>query len=277
MLCMKCGKPLCEAGEIPKNLYCPECSPVQSGTQDNTVSPNINKESNNQENIRTHDYTELNNNEFYPSEHAGFWLRFWAMLFDTALLNIASSFIVLILVLSLGYGLFKLDDLALQYPDYFILLSLISGIIIILISLIILAFSSFIYNVLFEISSFRATPGKLLFGIEVVDDSEETIGLGGSIIRNISKVISGLIFGIGFLMAAFTREKQALHDIMAGAFVVRSRNLSTIQFVVGLLITIILCALSGALNSFLDLKSDKQHKKSNFKQFNNYKHSGQYF
>lgn len=36
-----------------------------------------------------------------------------------------------------------------------------------------------------------------------------------------SKIISGLILLIGYIMAGFNRKKQALHDIIAGTLVVR--------------------------------------------------------
>ena len=35
------------------------------------------------------------------------------------------------------------------------------------------------------------------------------------------KIISGLILGIGYIMAGFTEKKQALHDMMAGCLVVK--------------------------------------------------------
>ncbi|HHI96255.1 MAG TPA: RDD family protein, partial [Thermodesulfatator atlanticus] len=34
------------------------------------------------------------------------------------------------------------------------------------------------------------------------------------------KIISALLLGVGFLMVAFTRKKQGLHDIMARCLVV---------------------------------------------------------
>jgi uncharacterized RDD family membrane protein YckC len=50
------------------------------------------------------------------------------------------------------------------------------------------------------------------------------------IIRAVGKIISSLIFGIGFLMALFTNNKQSLHDKIASTFVVNSSekaNLNT--------------------------------------------------
>jgi uncharacterized RDD family membrane protein YckC len=39
--------------------------------------------------------------------------------------------------------------------------------------------------------------------------------------RFFGKILSGMILGIGFLMAGFTARKQALHDILAGCLVLR--------------------------------------------------------
>ena len=36
-----------------------------------------------------------------------------------------------------------------------------------------------------------------------------------------AKILSVLTLGVGFLMAGFTRRKQALHDFVAGTLVVR--------------------------------------------------------
>jgi uncharacterized RDD family membrane protein YckC len=40
-------------------------------------------------------------------------------------------------------------------------------------------------------------------------------------IRQLGKIISGFILMIGYIMAGFTEKKQALHDIIAGAYVVK--------------------------------------------------------
>ena len=41
------------------------------------------------------------------------------------------------------------------------------------------------------------------------------------LLRVLGMTLSGLILGIGFLMAAFTERKRALHDIIAGTCVVK--------------------------------------------------------
>jgi uncharacterized RDD family membrane protein YckC len=42
-------------------------------------------------------------------------------------------------------------------------------------------------------------------------------------IRYFSKYISAIILFIGYIMAAFTEKKQALHDIIAGTLVLNNK------------------------------------------------------
>jgi uncharacterized RDD family membrane protein YckC len=82
---------------------------------------------------------------------------------------------------------------------------------------------SFLYFVLFECSSYQATPGKMALGLKVIDTTARRISFARSLARWFGKIISGAIFGIGFLMIAFSEKKQGLHDRMAGTFVVKGR------------------------------------------------------
>lgn len=79
----------------------------------------------------------------------------------------------------------------------------------------------FLYFTLMECSSLQATLGKKLVGIRVTDLSGQRITFGRAATRFLGKILSALILMIGFLMAAFTERKQALHDIMASTLVVR--------------------------------------------------------
>ncbi|MBY0472532.1 RDD family protein [bacterium] len=63
---------------------------------------------------------------------------------------------------------------------------------------------------------YGTTLGKLPFGIYVVDyKSRGQVSIGQSILRFMGYLPSYLIFGCGFLMAAFNPEKRALHDLIA--------------------------------------------------------------
>jgi uncharacterized RDD family membrane protein YckC len=72
----------------------------------------------------------------------------------------------------------------------------------------------------FHSSSSQATPGKMAIGIKVVRGDGERISLGRGIGRYFAMIPSGLILGIGFLMAGFTERKQALHDLICDTLVV---------------------------------------------------------
>ncbi|MDQ3799402.1 MAG: RDD family protein [Acidobacteriota bacterium] len=70
-----------------------------------------------------------------------------------------------------------------------------------------------------ESSRAQATIGKRIFGLKVGDFEGKRISLRRAILRTFCKSISGQILLIGYLMAFFTKNKQALHDVLAGTFV----------------------------------------------------------
>jgi uncharacterized RDD family membrane protein YckC len=78
-----------------------------------------------------------------------------------------------------------------------------------------------LYFTLFESSSWRATPGKMACGLKVVGLDGGRISFLRALGRNLGKIISAMILFIGYMMAGWTRRKQALHDLMAGTLVVR--------------------------------------------------------
>jgi uncharacterized RDD family membrane protein YckC len=65
------------------------------------------------------------------------------------------------------------------------------------------------------------TPGKKLLRLKIIRTNGEDVGFGLAVVRWIGQAISFLALGIGYLMIAFTRNKQGLHDKIAGTYVVR--------------------------------------------------------
>ncbi|MFW7377440.1 MAG: RDD family protein [Oligoflexus sp.] len=61
-----------------------------------------------------------------------------------------------------------------------------------------------------------ATPGKLVFNLYVRDaDTGSNISFWKGFFRDsVGKTISALVFFIGYIMAAFRKDKAALHDLM---------------------------------------------------------------
>jgi uncharacterized RDD family membrane protein YckC len=78
-----------------------------------------------------------------------------------------------------------------------------------------------IYFTLLESSAWQATLGKRTLGLYVTDAEGHRLTFGRAAGRNLAKYLSGLILGIGYLMAGFTRRKQALHDLIAGCLVLK--------------------------------------------------------
>lgn len=76
-----------------------------------------------------------------------------------------------------------------------------------------------IYNTLMESSKFQGTLGKMAMGIKVTDMEGNRISVGKAFLRAFGKLISGFILLIGYLLAAFTEKKQALHDMIASTLV----------------------------------------------------------
>ena len=78
-----------------------------------------------------------------------------------------------------------------------------------------------VYHPLLESRWWQASLGKRLLKVMVVDEAGKKLSFMRALGRNVGKLISGLILSVGFLMAGWTKKKQALHDKMAKTLVIR--------------------------------------------------------
>ena len=76
------------------------------------------------------------------------------------------------------------------------------------------------YYVLTESSTLQGTLGKRILGLKVTDLDGRRIRPGRATLRYLSRMISATPWCFGFVMAAFTSKKRALHDFLAGTLVV---------------------------------------------------------
>lgn len=81
---------------------------------------------------------------------------------------------------------------------------------------------AWLYDALLTSSPMQATPGKMVFGLRVARADGESIGFGRATGRFFGKIVSGMIFNLGYLMVAFTSRKQGLHDMIANTVVLRA-------------------------------------------------------
>ena len=171
----------------------------------------------------------MENSNFY---YAGFWRRFAAVIIDQILMMAVQSILFTPLFFLFGFGAMGLNELGgaddysnvinvMQYYDegqYMALGFLVM--IIVFIGTIISLVIQWLYYAIMESSSKQATLGKMALGIKVVDMQGGRIKFSRATGRYFGKMLSGMIINIGFIMAAFTSQKQALHDILANCLVI---------------------------------------------------------
>ena len=84
------------------------------------------------------------------------------------------------------------------------------------------------YNAFCESSKLRASVGKHLFGLAVVDESGYSIGFGQALARNSGKIIyeiAGFVISFvayfAYLRMIWTDRHQAFHDQFSGCYIVK--------------------------------------------------------
>jgi uncharacterized RDD family membrane protein YckC len=146
-----------------------------------------------------------------PVAYAGFWLRVVAYIIDAMILGMAGVIAF--------FPLFRANIHAFTTQNPWEVYTSMSRP---LFAIRLLALMlSWIYYASMESSTWQATLGKKILGLKVTDLAGNRISFGRASGRFFGKILSGMILGIGFLMAGFTARKQALHDMLAGCLVLR--------------------------------------------------------
>ncbi|TMD80697.1 MAG: RDD family protein [Chloroflexi bacterium] len=130
--------------------------------------------------------------------YAGFWLRFAAYLIDSIVL------FVIQMVLAAAVILMDPGDLR-----AFLNVAPVGWAL------------TWAYFAVLESSPLQGTVGKHALGLYVADVYGDPIGLGRASARYWLKLLSSLLLMAGWVMAAFTHRKQALHDMVARTLVLR--------------------------------------------------------
>lgn len=143
--------------------------------------------------------------------YGGFWIRFVAKVIDWIIMAIAQGIIITPLMMFV----FKS---ALTTPDPANLSSFFTANI--LINIVSVAMGA-AYTTLF-IGKYQATPGKMAFGLKVVAPDGGRITYMRALGRHFAEIVSGLILGIGYIMAGFDSQKRSLHDRICATRVIRA-------------------------------------------------------
>lgn len=234
MLCPKCGT---SVGD--RSALCPRCSTTVQWSMQGQAGAS---------GAGVHRFGDTGRTVEVQRPYAGFWLRvfagcidasvvfvvysalnfFWLQFFRVSLVEKLMIFPPPAQPQELGFFRFKFDLLQLSY-----LSSVIFGNIVV----------AWWYVAFFESSGSRATPGKMCFSIYVSDSHGEQITFARASFRHFFKCISWLTLLVGFLMSAFTPQKQSLHDMLAGCLVEREQNLSRLRNAVMAVISCMFLAL----------------------------------
>lgn len=145
---------------------------------------------------------------------ASFFRRLIAWIIDYLLVTFISSFILsFLLVVVFGFE----GPETFEYNDTFVRdMSEAIGPLYYLIFVI-----WWLYEALFLASSWQATPGKRILNLYVTDKEGYRLSFAAATIRYLGKLLGTLIFFVGYLLALFSRRRQALHDMIAGTLVLR--------------------------------------------------------
>lgn len=193
-VCSSCGNPL-----LPDGQFCLFCGDVLQQPQAPAPAgvPS-----------RTEAVVALPNPP--PVEYAGFWLRVWAGSIDVALEALVALLVTAIVdaIMRILSPRFGLSPITARYA---------TGIAFIFL----LAIGAWLYAACAESSSWRATVGKRIVGLQVVTSSGGQLSFGQATVRHFMKFLSLFTASIGFMMAGWTKRCQALHDMPSDSVVVR--------------------------------------------------------
>ena len=138
-------------------------------------------------------------------DYAGFWRRAVALVIDVILFGIVQMIIIFGFMGGMMVGEAGEETMGAAMLGVNLLLIVIG----------------WLYFALMESSKLQATLGKMMIGVVVTDLEGNRISFGRATGRYFGKVVSSVILLIGYIMAAFTKRKQSLHDIMAKCLVIR--------------------------------------------------------
>jgi uncharacterized RDD family membrane protein YckC len=146
-------------------------------------------------------------------EYAGFWLRVVAALIDGVFLSVINR----LAILPVGKTFETTTNARGEITDF----SFHAGAFVLALAIGLLISGT--YETV-AIARYGRTIGKLVMGLRVVNRDGRLLSPGAALGRWAGKYVSAMILFLGYLMVAWDPRKQALHDKMAGSFVIRRRD-----------------------------------------------------
>jgi len=135
--------------------------------------------------------------------NSGFWKRAVAIFIDSIILTIVMFAIMFTLGFFIG-GMMSDPESVAKISNFGILINVVIV---------------WLYFAIQESGENQATVGKRVMAIYVTNKAGDRLSFPQATIRYFSKYLSSILM-IGFIMAAFTKNKQGLHDLIADTLVV---------------------------------------------------------
>jgi uncharacterized RDD family membrane protein YckC len=150
--------------------------------------------------------------------YGGFWLRFLAYLIDGVVIMLGVFVVAIPLVFLTGLGTLLSQvhpEEDLNDAGFWLIMAVIF-----LLATVSLAVT-WLYHALMESSEWQATIGKKVLDLVVTDMAGCRVSFWRATGRHFAKIVSSMIYPFGHIMAGFTQQKQALHDMIAGCLILR--------------------------------------------------------
>lgn len=132
--------------------------------------------------------------------YAGFGSRFVAHIIDGAILSVGLGILSWITGIQFNSGIVEIIYSPGGWLSFFLVMA---------------------YFIYFESGPKQATIGKSIMGLKVVKQNGTKMTSGDAFVRYLGKMVSAIIFMIGFIMVFFDDQKKSLHDRIASTFVIK--------------------------------------------------------
>ena len=247
MLCPKCGS---EVGD--DIALCPKCTEGRATADTGHIAAPADEDAveDAAEQSGAEESTEKGTGGGRYVGYGGFWLRFIALLIDTPIVK-AIATVLASLIVGHTFDLISQRAKEASAKGAGISTAFVQELIVSLLPLlgqllIVYVVVGWLYYTLLESSPLRGTIGKIVLSVRVVDRRLEQVSFLRASARHFAKILSSLLFCLGFFMAGFTKRKQGLHDLISGCVVVRNSHPSMLRVVLVLVVAIILNIVTSA-------------------------------
>lgn len=142
--------------------------------------------------------------------YAGFWERFLAISLDFAIIAtpLAALIVAVINTMHVEFpGMFSRTTIFIPFGPYRVILLVVA----------------WPYFALMESSERRATLGKRMLGLVVVDRYGERVSFIRASVRYFCRIPAEVLCLIGYVLSVFTDKRQGLHDLVSGCLIVRKQ------------------------------------------------------